>query len=466
MINIIDRSSSDDSYHIEDNSSDNEFKDSDPKLKSNTKLISSLQCNKNHSISSEDKQQSPCKIPQTLENAVLRDANTNKSNFNSSNVSHNQKYAVDMKSMVDQKLYDIEHTIRDKTEKYLGSSENRNILNIKTLLRRIYGYQMTQAIFAFVDMGMADFMFDFEEPIHLKIIKNKFKIDYRAISRLFTFLVTAEVLEFSKNHCYKLSELGRLLSTKSEFSIAGVARLHGSLRTKFYQSWQYLPWSLKNNLPTTMLRNNRSIFSDLIVDPEAFHIFNEGMESLLSIDKSYILKWHDFSQYKTIADIGSGSGGLLKAIMQQNPDVYGIFFHISSIELKKKVTEEDILSRCEFMEGNFLETAPFEADLYILRQVLHHWDEETCHNILSNIHRNMHKNSVLMIIDSLVDEDDPTAKNVLNHRNLHMFVLMDRGRERTDKDYLRICSHLFFFIEKQDLPSELSIIIAIPRGKV
>lgn len=405
-------------------------------------------------------------IPKDLENSILQTQDAQDILNNFTGKANTKLYSLELEDFVNQKLFDLEYHIKDNANENLSINDNQNILNIKTLLRRIYGYQMTQAIFTFVELGIADFMFDAHEPIHLKVIKNKFNIDYRAISRLLNFLITAEVLEFSKGHFYKLTEMGKLLSIKSEFSIAGVARLHGSLRTKFYQSWQYLPWSLKNNLPTTMLRNNRSIFNDLIVDPEAFHIFNEGMESLLSIDKAYILRWHDFSKYNTIADIGSGSGGLLKAIMQQNTHVYGVFFHISSIELRKNIIEEEILSRCEFMEGNFLETAPFEADLYILRQVLHHWDEETCHNILSNIHRNMHKNSVLMIIDSLVNEDDPTVKNVLNHRNLHMFVLMDRGRERTDKDYLRICSHLFFFIEKQDLPSELSIIIAIPKGKI
>ncbi|MFO1130270.1 MAG: methyltransferase [Rickettsiales bacterium] len=341
----------------------------------------------------------------------------------------------------------------------------KNIVDIKLLLRKIYGYQTTQAIGTFVELEIVDFMFDFEDFIHLRIIQKQFKLNYRALSRLFSFLVSADILEYKKNQMYKLTNMGKLLSHKSPTSLAGVAKLHSNPKPKFYQSWQCLPWAMRNNLPTTMLRNNRSIFNDLITDPEAFDIFNNCMESLMLIDKQSLLNAHDFSKYKVIADIGAGSGTLLQEIMMSYKNVFGIFFDITVLNLEKRITDVNILSRCEFIEGNFLESVPFECDLYILRQILHNWNEDACLQILTNIHKNMHKNSVLMIIDSLIDEDDPTSKHILNHRNLQMFVLMDQGRERTYKDYMRICSHLFTFIEHYNLLSELSMIIAVPKAK-
>jgi hypothetical protein len=139
----------------------------------------------------------------------------------------------------------------------------------------------------------------------------------------------------------------------------------------------------------------------------------------------------DLAGVGRVADIGGGHGGLLAAILQAHPDMRGILFDLPEtiIGAKKFLKSHGVLDRVTLTGGDFLAEIPVEADLYVLKSVLQHWDDVAARAILDSCRDAMPARARLAIIERLLPEqaqDDPSA--VMN--DLHMMVITG-GRART-----------------------------------
>jgi hypothetical protein len=171
----------------------------------------------------------------------------------------------------------------------------------------------------------------------------------------------------------------------------------------------------------------------------------------------------DPSGVDRIADIGGGHGGLLAAILQAHPGMQGILFDLPEtiIGAKKFLKSRGVFERATLVGGDFIAEIPVEADLYVLKSVLQHWDDLGARAILESCREAMPARARLAIVERLLPEaasGDPGAVMI----DLHMMVVTG-GRARSLQEVETLLADAKLALSKAHATSSgLSVVEAVP----
>jgi C-methyltransferase len=195
---------------------------------------------------------------------------------------------------------------------------------------------------------------------------------------------------------------------------------------------------VRTGRPAPILDEVGGTFGYLAHHPEQLAVFDDAMIAKAHADIAGILATVDFSRYATIADIGGGRGHLLRAITARHPESRGFLFDLPHVI---EHVETDETGRVVCHPGDFFVDQLPCADLSILMQVIHDWDDATAQRILSAVAASASPGSSQMLFEWLL-ADQPTddAANVLD-----MFMLAATGgRERTATEYTALVDQAGF----------------------
>ncbi|MGH2478346.1 MAG: methyltransferase [Ktedonobacteraceae bacterium] len=165
-------------------------------------------------------------------------------------------------------------------------------------------------------------------------------------------------------------------------------------------------------------------------------IFNAAMVNLSRIVNRSILAYYDFSHVHRLVDLGGGNGSLIEMILSHYPMVSGELFDRSSVITQVKAANEkrDLGSLSyKMVSGNFFDSVPPGADAYLLKYVLHNWNDEQCCCILRNCCRGMHSSTTLLICEQLVVSDKRETDSAKEIRLL--MALQHEGHVRTQEEF-------------------------------
>ena len=182
-------------------------------------------------------------------------------------------------------------------------------------------------------------------------------------------------------------------------------------------------------------RTGMEPFDFLKEHPEKSVLFNRAMTDSNEMSLPLFLAAFPFKHFKKIIDVGGGQGYMISAIASRNPGTHCTVFDmphvvVQALENFKRFGVED---RCSIAEGDFFTSVPEGGDLYIMKNILHDWDDETSVKILKNINSAMHAHSRLLIIESLIeDNNDSSFGKILD---LQMLIGTTGGRERTREEF-------------------------------
>lgn len=196
-------------------------------------------------------------------------------------------------------------------------------------------------------------------------------------------------------------------------------------------------------------------------NPEADALFNRSMTAL-SQRARVIAGKYDFGQFDTIVDIGGGEGALLAAILEAHPTVRVVLFDLPHVVARAlpRLEESGLRERCEVVAGSFFDSVPPGGDAYILRSILHDWNDDDARRILETCHRAMTSASRLLLLEFVVQpSSEPAWQNI---QDLSMMVLLG-GRERTAEDFRNLLASTGFALTNI-LPTSFDhgIVEAIP----
>ena len=169
-------------------------------------------------------------------------------------------------------------------------------------------------------------------------------------------------------------------------------------------------------------------------------VFNDAMSSYSAMHTAMVLEalsGYDFSNVSHICEIGGGQGHLLSHLQSKYNHLNGTI-----LELESVVNNQDsswpnkmgLQDRCKYIKGNMFEQVP-SADLYMMKMILHDWNDEECIKILSNIHKSASDKSKVIIVEHVVP--DPTTPHFSKLFDIHM-MCATTGRERTIEEYKSI----------------------------
>jgi len=160
-----------------------------------------------------------------------------------------------------------------------------------------------------------------------------------------------------------------------------------------------------------------------------------------------VLEGYDFSGIHKLVDIGGGQGFLLASILKKYPTLRGILFDTQSIvdASAALLLEQDVADRCETTGGDFFQAVPSGGDAYLMKHIIHDWNDAQCMTILQNCRRAIQVEGRILVIEMVVpDGNEPSISKLLD---LQMLAILP-GRERTAYEYRTLFEQSGFELTK------------------
>lgn len=203
-------------------------------------------------------------------------------------------------------------------------------------------------------------------------------------------------------------------------------------------TWSELVHVLRTGEPAFDKVHGMSRWEKLAQEPEEAARFNAAMVETTSRVARDFVAVYDCAAARTVVDVGGGSGQLLATVLQANPQAEGILFDLrAGLEgAAEKMRQAGLHGRVTIVEGSFFESVPVGADLYLLKSIIHDWDDAHDRLILDNCRRAMRAGSRLVLLERYVPDDYDDSEEVLGTfmSDLNMMVMLG-GRERTPREY-------------------------------
>ncbi|MBA2657348.1 MAG: methyltransferase [Tatlockia sp.] len=283
-------------------------------------------------------------------------------------------------------------------------------------------YVVSRAIHAIAKLGLANHMS--LESMKIDDLAELSGTQPELLARLLKFLSIYGLFNCDGISC-SLTELSFPLRDDAPNSVSAVMNM---VDDSWWQAFSNIDKSLKTGGTAFVLEHGEDFFTYLSKNLEKQANYDKGMARLSSFEDEAIAKSFDFSQFLTLIVIRGGQGGLAKAIAQNNPSLELIIFDKDAVisELKK----EDLSEKISLVSGDFFAEIP-KAEAYIFKGVLHDFNDQTMHEILSNCRKQMPNNASLFIAEQALPDDDKPHPN--KTMDIVMMVLLGGKQRRVDE---------------------------------
>lgn len=163
------------------------------------------------------------------------------------------------------------------------------------------------------------------------------------------------------------------------------------------------------------------------------------MTSFSQIVTVAVLEAYDFSGIKVLADIAGGEGALLAAILHLYPAMRGLLLEQEHVVAgaRKRLGQSRLRDRCNADAVDFFKSVPAGADAYLMKSIIHDWDDERAIIILRNCRealRNVERGRLLLVEPIVPPGNEPHMSKLAD---IQMLVLTG-GRERTREEFQRL----------------------------
>lgn len=326
------------------------------------------------------------------------------------------------------------------------------------LLELASGFMATHALYAAARLGLADLLAD--GPKSADAVAGEVGSDPDATYRLLRALATFGVFSEDADGRYRLTPLAEGLRSGTPTSMVPVVLMLGDPR---YQGpWGRLADAVETGRPGAEDFFGMPMWDYVDQDPDFAGVFNDAMTRLSALDWPTVEGVYDFTRFSTIVDIGGGHGRLLALMLGAAPLAKGVLFERDQLvaDAERQLQEAGVLDRCRVEPGSFFETAPADGDLYVLRRVVHDFDDDQAVAVLSTVRRHMPPGATLLLMESVV----PTGNtpHFAKTLDLDMMVFVG-GRERTRREFETLLDRAGFRLSRV-VPtiSMISLVEAVP----
>jgi len=206
-----------------------------------------------------------------------------------------------------------------------------------------------------------------------------------------------------------------------------------------------------------------NFFEFLQSDPDFADLFNRFMGNSTAATADAVAESYDFSGARTIVDVGGGNGRLLRTILKHYSGPTGTILDAAMLrkQAESRIESDGLLGRCTFVEGDFFGEIPKGADLYLLKSVIHDWDDSRAIQIFRNCRNAMTATSAVLIVEGIIDPVKP-AMNVL--MGDIVMLTMAPGRERTIDEFESLLQKAGLRLEQTiSTPASVTIMKALPQ---
>jgi hypothetical protein len=320
-------------------------------------------------------------------------------------------------------------------------------------------YAASSAINAVIRLSIADLLADGEMGV--AELAKKTETNEDALYRVLRFLASLEIFTETEDRVFGNSEASQTLRA----GVPGSQRAMLEFVTDPFHLHMYadmLP-TIKTGKPIVEHVLGKGCFEAFEEDKEEQRRFDDAMTNLSEAAVPAVLKAYDFSGIETLVDVAGGHAMLLTSILKEYPKMKGILFDLAHVVpgAKKRIAELKMQDRCATADGDFFKEVP-SGDAYIMKHIIHDWDDERAEKILRNCHKAMAKQGArkLLLVEMIMPgRDDPHSSKFLDIEML----MLPGGRERTEEEFKMLLKKAGFELRRVvPTQSPTAVIEAVP----
>ncbi len=296
------------------------------------------------------------------------------------------------------------------------------------LMQLLMGKVPSFCLGAIARLGVADHIAD--EPASVEEIAKSSGTHAPSLYRVLRILSAFGVFQELPGRQFSLAPAGRLLRSDAPHSLRNMAVMQTDSWS--VQSYLQLPHSIRTGGDGTTKafgKNTFELFRDI---PDQAQTFHAAMTDFTAVAVSALEGMFDFSPFRRLADVGGGHGILLRGILARTPGLEGVLF-----DLPEVVAGAPDAPRLSKQGGSFFERVPDGCDAFLMKNIIHDWDDGSCRRVLALMRDVLAKtapeNGRVFVYDMLVgDEPGPTFAKLLD---IEMLVNTSGGKERTKAEF-------------------------------
>jgi hypothetical protein len=327
-----------------------------------------------------------------------------------------------------------------------------------SLLDLIQGSVITQAISVAAKLGVADVLAD--GPLPAEEIAKRVGSDPDATFRLLRTLSGYGVFAVRPDGQFELTPLADGLRENVTDSMRGIAVLLG--HPMLWEDFGHLIDSVTTGEASMPKVRGMGAYEFFMSNPEYAGVFFSGMRSMSESETDPIVAAYDFSQFRTIVDVVGGRGTLLAGILQQAPGSHGILYDSeqSAADAPRVFEAAGVDGRVTIANGSYFDKLPSGADAYVLKHILHDFQEPQCLALLSNVREAIAPDGKLLVVEYVLNGNN--ERHLGNLIDLWLLLLLG-AKERTLPQYTELFAQAGFKVTGSfPTTSPVSIVEAVP----
>jgi hypothetical protein len=324
------------------------------------------------------------------------------------------------------------------------------------LMQMINWYRVSQALHVAATLGVADQLKDGPKPCD--VVARACGAHPASLYRLLRALAAVGVFHETGSKEFSLTPLGACLRSDAPGSRRNYARWIGTPGQ--WKSWANLLYCIKTGESASEYTHGTDAWTYRKQHPEEQAIFNDAMTGNSRSESRAVLEAYDFSRFKCVVDIGGGQGVLLKEILFACPSARGVLFDQPHVIASAQQMPTELAQRFQLVAGSFFEAVPQDGDAYLMKAILHDWDDGKSIGILRTCRRAMSPEAALVIIERVVGSPNQNPDSKFSDLNMMVqYAALERTRQEFH-DLLRAGG--FELAEVVPTRSPMSIIIGKP----
>jgi predicted O-methyltransferase YrrM len=224
-----------------------------------------------------------------------------------------------------------------------------------------------------------------------------------------------------------------------------------------YAAWGDLEHAIQAGRTAFDIHFGTDVWSWYRQNPAAGEEFNRTMVSATAAVNDAVMAAYDFRPFRHLVDVGGGHGSLLRLALEQNTSARGTLFDQPSVvqEAREVLAAAGLAERVELVGGSFFESVPGGGDAYLLKYILHDWDDARCEQILKNVREAIDSGGTLLIFDTVIPAPGVPDFSLLMDLNM---LVMTGGRERSEPELRQLLSRTGFEL-KRVIPTQSHVSI-------
>ncbi len=316
-----------------------------------------------------------------------------------------------------------------------------------SLLPLITGFMPARVIHVAAMLGLADLLAEGAKTTDT--LARETSTHAASLQRLLRALASMGLIAESEPGRFELTAMGAQLRSDVPGSMHRLALMYGGERA--WRSWEELLHSVRTGESATQHVFGVTSFEYFAANPDQSVNFNAAMAELTRLVTAALISTYDFSMLGTIIDVGGGNGAMMAAIIGATPALRGVVFDLpsGSAQASRTLADAKVDDRCEVISGDFFREVPGGAGGYILKSVIHDWDDDASVAILKNCRIAMHDKSKLLLVERVMPE---IMKHSPHEQRMAMIdinmLAMQGGRERTKAEYRALLANAGFVLTR------------------